>query len=203
VVSVDSDHNALDVYMRGGSISVSGGSSAVSPGTIETFISSDPQFTPGTTATDIWTMYGSGTKTVKIYFIGLLYIGNGGGQANMSLLRRSTTNTGGTSSTTTPVKLDSTNASATATIRTYTANPSALGTTVGQLLSVYLVPAYVAANISIFTSPVADTPLFDYRLVGQPITLRGTSEGIALNCGGTTPTGGTLKMSVRVIFTEE
>lgn len=200
VSPVDSDHNALDVYIRGSSASSSG---SVSPGTVATYMSSDAPFTPGSSATDIWTMYGSSSKTVKIYRITIHYLGTTIGQANFTLLRRSSTNSGGTSSATTAAKLDSTNSSATATVNAYTANPSSLGTGAGQLAAFFLVPIYQTNNVINSHDVCVETPIFEYNLLGQPIVLRGTSEGIALNCGGTSPTGGTVKISIRVTFTEE
>lgn len=203
VSSVNADCNALDVFMKGGSISVTGGSSAVAAGTTSTYVSADVPFTPGTSATDVWSFFGSATTTVKIYYIGLAYNGTSSGLASFTLLRRSSANTGGTSTTTTPAKMDSNNASATATIRTYTANPSSLGTSAGNINNFSLVPWWQTSNFIAFRDVTTDTTLFDYTLLGQPIVLRGTGEGIALNCGGTTPTGGTVKLSLRVIFTEE
>lgn len=200
VSSVNADCNALDVYVRGGG---SSGSTTIAPGTVSTFIASDVPFSPGTTATDVWSLYGSGSSTVKIYYIGLSYSGTSSGVASYTLLRRSTANTGGTSSTTTPAKMDSNNSSATATIRTYTANPSSLGTSAGNINNFNLVPWWQTNNTIAFHDETTDTALFNYKLLGQPIVLRGTGEGVVLNCGGTTPTGGTVKLSVRVIFTEE
>ncbi|MBY0552808.1 MAG: hypothetical protein K2W95_36330 [Candidatus Obscuribacterales bacterium] len=200
VSSVDSDHNALDVYIRGGG---SSGGNPIAPGTTVTYMSSDAQFTPGSSATDIWTMFGSGTKTVKIYYIGLHYSGNASGLATFFLLRRSSTNSGGTSSTTTPTKMDSNNGSATCTITTYTANPSSLGTGAGQLAVFGTNPFGTGFSATMVTYGPTEFALFDYRLLGQPLVLRGTSEGVVLNCNGTSPTGGTVKISMRVVFTEE
>ncbi len=196
VSSVNSDCNALDVFMKGGTISVSGGSSAIAPGTAATYVSSDVPFAPGTSATDVWTMFGSGSTTVKIYYIGLSYVGTSSGQATYTLLRRSSVNSGGTSSTTTPAKMDSNNASATATVRTYTANPSSLGTSAGTINSFCMVPWWQTNNFTATHDETTDTPLFDYKLLGQPMVLRGTGEGIALNCGGTTPTGGLVAVEI-------
>ncbi len=198
VSSVDADHNALDVFVRGGG----GGGGAIEPGTIESYMSSDAEFTPASSATDVWSIFGSGTKTIKIFYIGLHFTGTGGGSGTLYLLRRSSTNSGGTSSSTTPTKLDSNNAAATCTIKSYTANPSSLGTSAGQLVVTTLAP-YISFSGATLTYGPVEFPLFDYKLLGQPIVLRGTSEGIVLNCNGTSPSSTSTKLSLRVIFTEE
>jgi len=83
-------------------------------------------------ATDIFTITGSATKTIRITRI---RIGGNSTTATWHIflgIKRSTANTGGTSTVLTRVPHDSLNAAATATIRAYTANPT-LGTTVGTL----------------------------------------------------------------------
>lgn len=171
------------------------------PGNTATYVSSDTEFTPSAGATDIWTLYGSATKTIKILYVGLHYAGTAGGVGTFTLLRRSSANSGGTSSSTTPTKISSANPASTATVTCYTANPSSLGTANGQLVVYSGHPVYLAATESFMPAP--DAPLFDYHLIGQPIVLSGTSEGIAVNCNGTSPTGGAVKVSLRVIYMEE
>lgn len=52
VSSVDADHNALDVYLKGGALSLGAGTTA-------TYMASDVDFAPAASAGDIWTMFGS------------------------------------------------------------------------------------------------------------------------------------------------
>lgn len=198
VSAVDADHNALDVYVRGGGGS---GSTVIAPGTIATYMSSDPLFTPAANATDIWTMTGSSTKTVKILRLCITYTGTNSGSGIFFLLRRSSANSGGTSATTTAAKMDTNDGASTCSINSYTANPSALGSTAAQLACLSLTP--IGSINYFYTSGFGDIQIFNYDMTGQPLILRGTSDILAINCNGTTPTGGTVKLSVRVIFTEE
>jgi hypothetical protein len=55
------------------------------------------------TATDIFTIYGSATKTIKILRIGISATQTTGGAVNIQLIKRSTANTGGTSASSTAV----------------------------------------------------------------------------------------------------
>lgn len=201
VSSIDANHSAVDVYVRGGG---NGGSTTISPATTATYMSSDALFTPAASATDIWTMAGSSTKTVKVLQLSIAYTGNGAGAGTFFLLRRSSSNTGGTSSSTTPGKMDVNDGASTCTIKTYTANPSSLGTTAAQLACFTMTPvAQTSSGIFAYTQANTDVQIFNYSIIGQPLILRGTSDILTLNCNGTSPTGGTVKVSVRAVFTEE
>lgn len=177
--------------------------SSITPGATATFMSSDALFSPAASATDIWTMAGSSTKTIKILHIGLHYSGTSAGFGVFYLLRRSSANTGGTNTTTTPGKMDTNNSASTCTIKAYTANPSALGTQTAQLLVCTISPSAALVNNVSFVQGLGDIQIFNYNLTGQPIVLRGTNDILALNCNGTAPGGGTVKLSISVVFTEE
>lgn len=143
-------------------------------------------FTPsGTTPTDIWTIYGSSSKTIKILYIGLLFNAGSNLSKHWYLIKRSTANTGGTSASQTPVKMDSNNPSATATVTQYTANPT-LGTSVGtiSISGLTAFPPNVANNYVQQSTP--SQCIFNATLHnnGQPLVLRGTGEGVALNLNG-------------------
>jgi hypothetical protein len=108
------------------------------------------------------------------------------GNLDVYLLRRSTANSGGTSTATTAVSWDSTNVAATAAALSYTANPTA-GTLVGNLDAQYIfVPALAktAGGIYYFPSNIDPTEQ-------QDIVLRGAGEVLAINFNGVTVTGGT------------
>jgi hypothetical protein len=113
------------------------------------------------------------------------------------MVRRSTANTGGTSATITAGSQDTTNAAATAVVRSYTANPSALGTVNGVLRS---------HRFSISTAGGAGNigPLNEWDFGARPaqaIVLRGTSDMLAINLGGVTITSPILSATVE--WTEE
>jgi hypothetical protein len=147
---------------------------------------------PAATATDIFQIIGSGTKTVEItrIIIGGTQITTG--QVAFYIKKRSTANTGGTSSASTMVPLLSTDAAATAVGAIYTANPTT-GTTVGDV-DIRLVP--------ITATTVADTQAteLNYGTLGKPITLSGVAQALTINLNGVTITSGSIAIAIE--FTE-
>lgn len=147
------------------------------------------------TATDVFTITGSSTKTIKITriaFSGSTTAGSGIG-FNCQLIKRSTANSGGTSSTLTNVPNDSSNAAATATVRSYTANPT-VGTAVGTIRAI----RYSTTATGAVTTQVE----WDFGVrPAQPIVLRGTSEVLAINFSSTTITGPIFNFGIE--WTEE
>lgn len=147
------------------------------------------------TATDIFTIYGSNTKTVKVLKILISATQTAAGIVNVNIIKRSTANTGGTSTNPTRVPWDVNNVASTATINAYTANPT-LGSTIGTVESSKL-----------FVSTTGTNTIDDHHeisfdgLNNQPITLRGTSNGLAVNLGGVTVAGSSF--DITVIYTEE
>ena len=92
------------------------------------------------------------------------------------------------------VPWDSTNAAATATVRSYTANPT-LGTLVGNLQTSTV---YVSGGGTIGSVPIVS----EYTgTAQQPLTVRGTSQVVSINFGGVTRTGNVTRATV--IWTEE
>lgn len=150
---------------------------------------------PAGSPTDIMTITGSATKTIRITMVeisGTTSSGSGiRGQAN--LIRRSTPNTGGTSTSPTRVSHDSTNIAPTATVLAYTANPT-LGTTVGTIRSMALTFLASGSAASLIDWFFGDRP-------AQAVILRGTNQVIAINLGGVTVTGGQISGSIE--WTEE
>ena len=153
--------------------------------------------TPPATPTDIVTLYGSATKTVRITKITLGSTQTTPGINDWYLVKRSTANTGGTSTTITSVPLDSTFPAATAVMRRYTANPTALGTLVGNLsieniLSPSASPTTAATNYAPHT----------WDFTNNPLVLRGVTEGVAINFNGAALPPG-LSVNIVITFTEE
>ena len=90
---------------------------------------------PPAAATDIFTIIGSATKTIRISRIQFSGRATAAAACDVSIVKRSTADTGGTPGTVpTIVPLDSTDAAATAVCATYTAVPT-LGTAVGAIRS--------------------------------------------------------------------
>lgn len=145
-------------------------------------------------ATDIFTITGSGTKTIKILRLEMSATAAAGGSFNALLIKRSTADTGGTSTTLTSVPHDSTASAATATVRSYTANPT-VGTSVGTIRTTKL---FVSGAST--TASVDQEWLFGTR-PGQAVTLRGTGEVLAVNLNATTLTSGNFDVDIE--WTEE
>jgi hypothetical protein len=178
---------------------------ASAPRDIATFRASSAFFTPAASATDIFTINGSATTTVRILRIEIAYTASTLAGTNFFIIKRSTVNSGGTATVLTPVPLDinpsPTNPYvATSSVLNYTANPAGLGTTVGQIQAAFLTPDGVA------TVPVSDSGtkiIYDGQLQGAAITLRGVASNIAVNLAGATLGGTSGQIAVTVTFTEE
>ena len=150
-------------------------------------------------ATDIFRITGSATKTVKIRKIGFSGLSSVQIDTAVLLVKRSTANTGGTSTTPTSVSNDSTNAAATVTINAYTANPT-LGTIVGNIRSHKISFRVSGTGTSVSTTSSPFEHIFG--VAGeQPITLRGTAEQLSVNLNGVTVTGANIDIYVE--WTEE
>lgn len=176
-------------------------STTFDPTKIETYVVSTGIVTPAAATTDIFTMFGSSTRIVEILSVRLIYnCSNYNTIADTCILNRKTAvNTGGTSTVITPQKLDSTNATPTITnCRIYTANPTGLGA------SSQIAFRQVLGKMSSPNSP-KDAPyevLFDAVLFGQPLILRGTSEGISVNFNGVLPSSTSPKIGIEVVYRE-
>lgn len=161
-----------------------------------TYSAASSSLASAATATDIFTIFGSATKTIRILKVGLSAIQTTAGDALVLLIKRSATNTGGTSASVTSVPHDSNNAIATATVLGYTANPTSLGAAVGtiRVSRVFIPPAN--ANTT------SETVIYQYGdTLGQAIVLRGTSQGLCINLNSTTLVGGTF--SIWIEWSEE
>jgi hypothetical protein len=146
-------------------------------------------------ATDVFTIIGSATKTIRITFIEISCTTTAvsGIAVPVSLIKRSTADTAGTSTTATVVPNDSTNAAGTAVVRSYTANPT-LGTTVGNMRTDrFQITAAGASENKIEWS-------FGVR-PAQAIVLRGVAEQLCLNFGGATITNPLASFAIE--WTEE
>lgn len=159
-------------------------------GTRATYSAAASGLTPAASATDVFTITGSASKTIKITRISVTgsTTAGSGVLVNLQIIKRSTANSGGTSTTLTNVPHDSTSAAATATVRSYTANPT-LGSTVGTIRA-----ERVAFES---TSVIASRLNWDFGTRGaKNIVLRGTSEVIAINLSAKTVTGGSLSIDI-------
>ena len=145
-------------------------------------------------ATDIFTITGSANKIVKVTRVHVDGTSSNQTTVSTQLIRRSTANSGGTSTTPSTIPYDTSSIAATAVVRAYTANPT-LGTMVGMLRSDRMfVPT---------TSGIGDEMVYEFgpSKATQPITLRGTNEVLAVNLSSTTVNGPLFNLSIE--WTEE
>jgi hypothetical protein len=98
-----------------------------------TYATTAVAFAYAASGTDIFTITGSATKTIRILRISVTGTQTTGAMRDVLLIKRSAANTGGTSATPTIAPYDSNSSAATAVVRNYTANPSALGASVGTI----------------------------------------------------------------------
>jgi hypothetical protein len=158
-----------------------------------TYSASALAFTAANSATDIFTLTGSGTKTIYITKVTVSATQATAAVRDVVFLKRSTANSGGTASTLTAVPYDSAFSAATATARSYTVNPTT-GNLVGNI---------GCYKLSIPTTTAVDLPQLNV-VFGQdgpqPVVLRGTSEVFAVNLNGVT--SGTNLFSITIEWME-
>lgn len=155
-----------------------------SPSSIITYSAAITGLTTALLATDIVTIIGGATTVVRITGIGISANGSAGANANLALIKRSTANTGGTSTTPAAVPYDSNDAAATAVFRAYTVNPTVLGTVVGTVRTVeQFISGVVTAGSGVVEWEFGVRP-------AKPIVLRGVAQTLAVNLAGVTVTGG-------------
>jgi hypothetical protein len=144
-----------------------------------------------TGATDVLTLTGSATKTIRITRIRFSCLATTDVTIPVTLTKHSTANTGGTSTAPVAVPHDSNDSAATAVVAAYTANPT-LGTVVGSFIRSDKLVLQLTAG----TTPenVIDW-VFGSKGSKSP-TLRGTTQQIAINLGATAIAGGSANISI-------
>lgn len=147
------------------------------------------------TPTDIFSIQGSATKTIKIYNIRISGYATADNNFNVGLFKRSTANTGGTPTTLTVVPMDSTSAAATGVATTYGTAPT-VGTLVGALCACQLqVPAQNGTGGTVLEWQFN-------RNGGSPLILRGVNEMVTLNLYGVTLPAG-INLNITAEWTEQ
>ena len=150
--------------------------------------------TPVATPTDLLTLTGSATKTGRLTRLSVNGLATAAGSIPLILIKRSTADSGGTSTTPAGVPHDSNDAAASLTLNQYSANPAALGTAVGNLRAKKL------------ALPLAGTPgnevVWEFNRQSRFPVLRGTAQQLALNLAGATLPAGTA-LDFDIEWTEE
>lgn len=148
---------------------------------------------PAATPTDVIVLVGSATKTIMITKFEITPTASANGSLDFYVYKRTTADTGGTSTATTIARNDSSNPAATAVAKLYSANPSALGT--GSLVGATRVTLASKSPNGVAIQTWAESFGTGNQ---QPIVLRGVNESLCINMAGQTmPTG------IEIYFTLE
>jgi hypothetical protein len=141
-------------------------------------------------ATDVITIGGSASKTVRITLVKITGISTTAITTPVLLIKRSSTNTGGGISAPSIVPHDSNNSNSGVTVLYYSANATGLGTAVGTMRQDRLTFQTIAS-----TGEGAITWDFGTRPT-QAVVLRGTSQLLCVNLNGVTVTGGSISCDI-------
>lgn len=151
--------------------------SVLAPSAKTTYSAASAAFTPDATPADVCTITGSATKTVMVTKFCLSSIQTTAGVNSWFIKKRSTANSGGTSTDLAEVPHDSNNAAGSATTLNYTVDPTS-GTEVGNIWTGKInSPAPGTAGIGGDIGTCVDFS----ALYGQPVVLRGTGQVLSWN----------------------
>lgn len=165
-----------------------------SPPKFNTYSSSFVGLSPALLATDIFTLAGSATKTVKILEISITGDRTTSAAIDVLLIKRSTGNTGGTGFPLAYIPHDSNNTGPTTTAVAWAANPTT-GTSVGTIRTQKMFVNAAATGVS-------DKIVWTFGSgTSQAIALRGAAQSLNVNLNGVTVAGGTF--DIYVTWTEE
>jgi hypothetical protein len=157
------------------------------------------------TPTNIATLTGSATKTVKLVRLGLSMKCTALGTTLLDVLLQkfSSALTGGTAVALTMTPMDSNNGAATALAQNWTANSTGGGALVGNVMISHIMPQFAGAlTATDFPQQPLPQIVWDFTGPGQPPTLRGVAQVLSINLnGGTLIT--TTTFSVFMVWTEE
>lgn len=140
---------------------------------------------PAASATDVCVLHGSASKTMRVRRVIL------SGQTSVAtadpvgIIKRSGPDLAGTATTITPVAYDTTFAAATGVTEAFTANPTTLGTVIGNIAD----PILFWGNLST-TAPIRYE--LNFGELASPIFLRGIGQNIAVNLNALTYLNGKL-----------
>lgn len=139
--------------------------------------------TIASTPTDICTLNGSASKTVKVRRVLFSALATTAVSEPVAIMKRSLHNQAGTATDPAVIPYDSNNATGTAYSTAYTANPSTLGTPVGTLVDpIFTYGNFTTGGVQTLASQVL------FGTLGQPIVLRGVEEMLAVYLNGITVT---------------
>ena len=186
ISGLDSSGNPVAARADGNVLSVSHN------GTRATFHYVAQDITPVATATDVLVLSGSASKVIRVTKVSLVGTATAASIYDHYVIKRTAANTGGTSTSVTAAKSDSSDDAQTATLKLYTANPSGLGTGI----SVEANKTYLSASATPGAAALPIVYTFGTRN-DKAIVLRGASESLAINFGGqAVPAGASLYLNI-------
>jgi len=146
---------------------------------------------PAASATDIFTITGKPGRVITINQIQISGIATSATAIPISIIKRSTANTGGTAAAVTAVPMDTGMPSvAGASVQSYTANPTT-GNAVGNVSTARLILSTASASVG--SSPI----VFSFeRMYMRAPSLRDATESLCVNYGGATAAGNSLDISI-------
>lgn len=162
-------------------------------GTRATYSAASLGLTPAATATDFFQIVGSASKTVRVTRVQISGLATAAATNDIQLVKRTAANTGGTSASVSIAQHDSNSAAPSATVNSYSANPSALGAGV----------AIRGEKLNLGAAGAAGVIVWDFTTRNsQGLVLRGVAQSLNLNWNGAAVPSGTL-LDIDVEWTEE
>lgn len=161
---------------------------------LKTYSASITNLTPAATATDVFTLVGAGGVKVRLLHVEIWSSATLSSTNALQLIKRSVLDTNGTHASVAATPHDSGDAAASATVNSYTANPTALGAQVGSPLRTAKAMFPAAGT---FAMPI----VWNLEDDAKDWTLESATENIAINMNSTTPGGASLNISIT--WTEE
>lgn len=151
---------------------------------------------PAVNPTDLLVIQGSASKIVRIKSIVLAGTATTATNVIVNIVRRSSANTGGTTTPIPAVSRDTGNDTSVAVVTLYTANPTTTGNLVGAIDGGRL-------NLAPAANGAIDRLIFQYTWQNdQAFTLRSAAEFLTINLGGVSSPGGGV-LDVSLAWTEE
>lgn len=172
------------------------GSVVINNGTKATYTYAINATAPYSSPTDWIVIRGAASKTIKIVRIEISGAATAATEVVFTLKKHTIANTGGTSTTPTPVQHDSNDAAASATVLLYSVAP-----TIDNSAAIWKNVRMTLAVAPAASTVAPDRFVYDYRAeIGEPLTLRGVAQEFAIN-SPTVPSGGVY--DVAITWTEE
>jgi hypothetical protein len=168
------------------------------PSFVPTYVASSGYFVPASSTTDFGQITGSSSKTIKVLKIYMSYTATAADLQNVFVIKRSSADSGGTLTSGVPVPLNSSSPAASASVCTYTANPT-VGTAVGQIDAVTV----LATNTGGAAVGQGRVLIFDADKYGDACELHGTSEALCVNGGGNSFSSHSPMVQLTYVWTEQ